>query len=482
MLLNIYINGTGCKDNDLSYAGRAAFDQLEQYLELKDEAHSVPMIFLGGVAGSGKDYVPPVMRDLHTLENKPMSTVSWLGKIAKATVSFNPEDWACLSKDTAFVFGKVMGTGLSNNCQLILNTLQALANDSLLPEIIFLSGYSRGAINCISVADEIYRVYGQKIKVNLCLVDPVPGPFHNGIDYIGEKVIAPNVLSFTCFYAPDEQRSFYIANDLTRLVFANPTTTITALAIPESDHLSIVRTNGNLDTLAYSRNENTSSIEQTIVGLNPVAWAINKLTFAINGYDYDDGRGPITWDSLFDQQKIVGTGPRKNSIFYQSTALNDGCSLQFNHALSEIRNALDSSPTFNNGEMVTFADHEEENAESRREQIRGIYYSCGNFSDVDNFSAREQVKEINNTILHSGKTKPDSQNYCRLTMKTKGGLTKTLYYSKEQFQQLELIKNTKKKTLSNSLHTAWKITLDQLLARWPDLLQELSIEPSTMTL
>jgi hypothetical protein len=462
--LNIHIPGTGCRENDLEYATRAAFEQLRLHVE-QQNADPIPMIFLEGVAASGQDYVPPVMRDTHTLANKQMSLSTWFKHRVKGAVSFCVDDWGSFSKETAFIFGKINGAGIKANNQTILHTLEALESDCVLPEEIYLSGYSRGAINCLSAAEEIYSKYGRRIKIHLCLADPVPGPMHEGKEYIGEKVIPPNVISFTCFYSPNEERSLYVANDLTKLVFANPTTTITSVAIADTDHLSIIETNGDIEAQLYSKDDE-SGIVSNLSRVSPIYWALNHLIFAINGHVYEDGRdNPLT--GLFDQQQIVGIGPRKDSSFYRLTAFNDACTDSLIETLLTIRNGLDINTDLVHDKIV-FADFELSNRSQRKEAINKIYKSPQRERSIENLPAFEQIKEINNSILQSGLPYPAGDHTYKIVYKDINGKSNTTYLPKSQFQQLEIIRQANRIAGFDSLNEVWQVTLEQLLTTWPE--------------
>src|SRR5205085_2651651 len=105
----------------------------------------------------------------------------------------------------SLALGVIGGAGKMTNNERIMGALYALDNEetgSALPDVILLEGHSRGAINCISLANEIYAEYGNKIQVHMILTDPVPGPgYENAVDTLH---IPKNVVSFTCFYAADE--------------------------------------------------------------------------------------------------------------------------------------------------------------------------------------------------------------------------------------------------------------------------------------
>lgn len=91
-----------------------------------------------------------------------------------------------------------------------------------LPKTINLKGYSRGADACIRLANRIYEKYPQ-IKINMFLVDPVPGPFHRDDD--GSYIIPGNIERLDVTFMKDEKIRFYKPQHMGRLVIQNPLTT-----------------------------------------------------------------------------------------------------------------------------------------------------------------------------------------------------------------------------------------------------------------
>lgn len=95
-------------------------------------------------------------------------------------------------------------------------------NNNNPPKTINLKGYSRGADACIRLVNRIYEKHPQ-IKINLFLVDPVPGPFHRDDD--GSYIIPGNVERFDVTFMKDEKIPFFKPQHMGRLVIQNPFTT-----------------------------------------------------------------------------------------------------------------------------------------------------------------------------------------------------------------------------------------------------------------
>jgi hypothetical protein len=136
----------------------------------------------------------------------------------------------------------VLGTGDITNNERVLDKLDELEKADSLPEEVVLEGYSRGAVNAIMAANEIYKKYGNKVKVHLLITDPVPGPFHE--EEWKKRVIPPNVTSFSAIYTSDSKMPvkimdpFFKPHSLDKLVFTNKQTIISSYAVNKVGHPS----------------------------------------------------------------------------------------------------------------------------------------------------------------------------------------------------------------------------------------------------
>ncbi len=295
MVLNIHIPGTGCNKNT-GLATNIALRTLEDQTR-----NSTAIIYFEGVGGvSDEDYLPPVMANTYTLEDKKLSVKERLRNFIFGTSRSDMDGLGVINDNLAMASGVVAGAGKRNNTLRAIHTLAALKQDDLLPEVVHLTGHSRGAVNCIDLANKIYQKFGNAIKIHLTLTDPVPGPMHE-LD-VEEQTLPPNVVSCNIFYADSESGAFFGAIDSTRLVVTNPKTTLTFYSAKDSDHFNL----GN-------KSEVRSSIKQ--------------LTFAINGihlsaedaYQHAD----IAMDKVEDMKgkSFIRYGAK----FYQATPINSAC-------------------------------------------------------------------------------------------------------------------------------------------------------------
>ena len=236
--LNIHIPGTGGKK----------FDAFPTCTALQSLSEQAAVIYFEGVGGQdeaqdvneAERYIHPVRSSPYSLEAGRQKPVSPLRGLSAFSTS-NAEDFAANTPKLAGLLGIVTGAGSVTNNQRIVNTLKALDMDGILPEHVFLSGHSRGAVNCVSLANEIYREFGDRILLNLCITDPVPGP-GNHRDPL-KKIIPPSVVSFTCFYAQtgsEKLDSSFYATGAHDFILTNPNTTMTCFMVPHTNHGSIL--------------------------------------------------------------------------------------------------------------------------------------------------------------------------------------------------------------------------------------------------
>ena len=306
MVLNIHIPGTGC-NKDTSIATNVAL----QVLEGKNAF--TPIIYFEGVgSGSDEDYLPPVMANTYTLEDKKLSVKERLRNFIFGTSTSDMDGLGVMNDGLAQASGVVAGAGKKNNTLRAIHALAALKQENLLPEVVHLTGYSRGAVNCIDLANKIYQKFGNAIKIHLTLTDPVPGPMHE--HDVEEQTLPPNVVSCNIFYADSEEGVFFSAIDSTRLVVTNPKTTLTFYSAKDSDHFNL-----------GSKSEVKSSIKQ--------------LTCAINGVqlsaDEAEQQSGIVMDNVEDMKgkSFIRSGAK----FYQTTPINSACDNILASAIIDVR-------------------------------------------------------------------------------------------------------------------------------------------------
>ncbi|VEB35977.1 Dot/Icm T4SS effector [Legionella sainthelensi] len=106
-------------------------------------------------------------------------------------------------------------------------------NEGTLPKAINLQGFSRGADACLRMANVIYLLYPE-IKVNLFLIDQVPGPGRR--DHAPSYTIPPNVENFESTLMLHEYRPGFDPQHAGRYVFSAPERTKTNIKIYYGEH------------------------------------------------------------------------------------------------------------------------------------------------------------------------------------------------------------------------------------------------------
>ncbi len=106
-------------------------------------------------------------------------------------------------------------------------------NEGELPKTINLQGFSRGADACLRMANVIYLLYPE-IKVNLFLIDQVPGPGRR--DHAPSYTIPPNVEKFESTLMLHEYRPGFDPQHAGRYVFSAPETTKAKIKIYYGEH------------------------------------------------------------------------------------------------------------------------------------------------------------------------------------------------------------------------------------------------------
>jgi hypothetical protein len=140
-----------------------------------------------------------------------------------------------LSNPGSYNLGIAVGDkGVRKRVKALINFLKESEEKACLPKKINLCGYSRGAITAIRQAQEIYKIYGDEIEVNLTLIAPCIGP----LDELTEKDLwlPPNVQSALITLSGEENRT--VLNrvleeiDPSKIPFDSSKTTVTAVAVP----------------------------------------------------------------------------------------------------------------------------------------------------------------------------------------------------------------------------------------------------------
>jgi hypothetical protein len=128
-------------------------------------------------------------------------------------------------------YRKITGEGVESSILEASTYLDEIIeqNGGVVPTTINLQGFSRGADNCIRLANIIYLMYPD-IKINLFLVDPVPGPWRR--DDPESYHLPPNINNCQINLMLDEHHTAFKPQHSDRYSFSNPNTRVAFHYLP----------------------------------------------------------------------------------------------------------------------------------------------------------------------------------------------------------------------------------------------------------
>ena len=149
-------------------------------------------------------------------------TYIYANKTKKIAPAAAISKWLCGSKR---LISAITGNGVE---ELLLEATLFLeeviqGNGGVVPETLNLQGFSRGADNCVRFANIINRLH-PSIKVNICIIDPVPGPFRR--DHPDSFIIPKNVQDFRATLMLNEYRRPFKPQHPGRYIFQNTKTRV----------------------------------------------------------------------------------------------------------------------------------------------------------------------------------------------------------------------------------------------------------------
>jgi Domain of unknown function (DUF5621) len=156
------------------------------------------------------------------------------------------QDPDILSKQTR---GLLLGYGTDHLLLEATMYIEKIIHDNggVLPETINLQGFSRGADNCLRLANVIYDLF-PSIKVNLFLIDQVPGSFRRDDPY--SYTIPPNVENFTATIMLNEYTPIFKPQHMKRWVFISPEKTKVRIHTHAGIHGEAIVKNASFDSHA----------------------------------------------------------------------------------------------------------------------------------------------------------------------------------------------------------------------------------------
>ncbi len=155
------------------------------------------------------------------------------------------------------VLGFIRGTGEEDNIQHALKHIEKEYNqftkESKVIPVINISGFSRGGASGIRLANEIYKRYGNRIEVNLFLIDPNAGfGRHHSVRKIN---IPPCVKNVYFTFSTDETCWYLTSKGLDQYQFLGSSTQMSAIALP-GKHQEQDLAKPNQETQAMKQNKN----------------------------------------------------------------------------------------------------------------------------------------------------------------------------------------------------------------------------------
>ena len=119
--------------------------------------------------------------------------------------------------------GALFGSGEKDIIKLAMRQIKNKFSKKKLTEFphINVSGYSRGVMSAVHLANKIYLKYGNRIKINLFLIDPVGGP--NWIEQ-SRRNIPPNVDNLYITFNKNEVIPFIQSHSPSDFLLTNPKT------------------------------------------------------------------------------------------------------------------------------------------------------------------------------------------------------------------------------------------------------------------
>ena len=172
--------------------------------------------------------------------------------------------------------GIAWGAGERDNFALAMTHVQQKMTGIAAHESVHInvSGYSRGAASALHFANKIYKEYGRRIKINLCLIDPNAGP---GLQFNQYKRNIPStVLNMYVIFNRHERLHTFRSLSPRHYVLTNAQTAFSALYVHGS-HLEqeqVPLSDG--DTLCSS-----AGINQRLLELFYASYGAHRLSPAV---------------------------------------------------------------------------------------------------------------------------------------------------------------------------------------------------------
>lgn len=179
--------------------------------------------------------------------------------------------------------GKALGDGWDDNVYKATWMLTHLKFEMGQPiDTVNLVGWSRGAVTCLKMANQLFEVFEDTINVNIFAVDPVPGGYTTRTQDI--LAIPPNVRNYLAILALDADGGNFQPTDRTDLKLLAPRSEYGRSGNPESlnpqhikPHVHFLPMPGNHSDLVNAKLssplvENSARLCRYLAGMFLTAW------------------------------------------------------------------------------------------------------------------------------------------------------------------------------------------------------------------
>lgn len=117
--------------------------------------------------------------------------------------------------------GRAFGNGWDDNVYKVVWLVQHLIFEEDRPiDTVNIVGWSRGAVTSLKMANKLFEVFEDTIRVNIVAIDPVPGGLTR--ETLDTKIIPPNVRDYLAVLALDDDRSNFQPLDRSKVRLMAP--------------------------------------------------------------------------------------------------------------------------------------------------------------------------------------------------------------------------------------------------------------------
>ena len=135
--------------------------------------------------------------------------------------------------ETYQLTGRIFGNGWDDNVYKVVWLVQHLKWDENMPiDTVNIVGWSRGAVTSLKMANKLFEVFEDTIRVNIVSIDPVPGGLTR--ETLDTKTIPPNVHDYLAVLALDDDRSNFQPLDRSKVKLMAPRSQLGKSGNPDS--------------------------------------------------------------------------------------------------------------------------------------------------------------------------------------------------------------------------------------------------------